>query len=71
MDSFILPDGSVAESTNDIDKYLKRANMAVASDYSKEYLANIRYKKERAEKDERFLDFIREYKKRIWINDLK
>lgn len=67
MDSFILPDGSVAESTKDVDKYLKRAKMAVASDYSKEYLDNVRYKREKSEKDERFLDFIREYKKRIWI----
>jgi hypothetical protein len=66
MDSFVLPDGSVAESTKDVDKYLKRAKMAVASDYSKEYLNNVRYKREKSEKDERFLDFIREYKKRIW-----
>lgn len=69
MEEFVLPDGTLAESTQDVDKYLKRANMAVASDYSKEYMNNVRYQKEKHEKDEMFLDFVREYKKRIW-NDI-
>ena len=70
MEEFVLPDGTLAESTQDVDKYLKRANMAVASDYSKEYMNNVRYQKEKHEKDEMFLDFVREYKKRIW-NDIR
>lgn len=70
MEEFVLPDGTLAESTSDVDKYLKRANMAIASDYSKEYMNNVRYQKEKREKDEMFLDFVREYKKRIW-NDIR
>lgn len=66
MYNFVLPDGTLAESAQDVDKYLKRANVAMASDYSEGYMNNIRYQKEKHEKDEMFLDFVREYKKRIW-----
>lgn len=66
MEAFVLPDGTLAESVQDVDKYIKRANVAVSSDYSREYLNNVRYQKEKHEKDEIFLDFVREYKKRIW-----
>lgn len=66
MYNFVLPDGTLAESASDIDRYVKSAKVAVASDYSDEYLKNARYRREKHEKDEMFLDFVREYKKRIW-----
>lgn len=66
MEAFELPDGTIAESSQDIDKYLKRANMAMSSDYSAEYIKNARYKREKVEDEERFLDFVHNYKRKIW-----
>ena len=66
MDSFVLPDGTIAESTKDIDKYLKSAKMCMASDYSKSYLDNARYKREKVERAEMFKDFVLNYKRKIW-----
>lgn len=65
----LLPDGTYAEDIKDIDKYLKSANLAMASDYSDEYIKNVRYKREITEKAEQWQDFVREYKKRIWIDE--
>ena len=38
MEAFELPDGTIAESSQDIDKYLKRAKMAMSGDFSPEYI---------------------------------
>lgn len=66
MSSYVLPDGREAESLAEFEKYMKSANITVASDYSKQYLQNVRYQKEKAEKDEIFNDFVRQYKLTIW-----
>ena len=42
----ILPDGSVASSVADVDKYLRTSGLARSSDYSTEYIKNIRLKQE-------------------------
>lgn len=66
FESFELPDGTIAESTQDIDKYLKSSNMAMSGDFSPEYLKNARYNREKVERAERFADFVRNYKRMIW-----
>jgi len=66
MVNYILPNGQEAESLADFEKYMKEANITVASDYSQEYIANKRYQRQQAEKDEAFLDFVHAYKKHIW-----
>lgn len=66
FEPFELPDGTIAESTQDIDKYLKSSNMCMASDYSPEYLKNIRYNREKVERAEMFADFVHNYKRMIW-----
>ena len=53
----ILPDGSVASSVADVDKYLRASGLARSSDYSTEYIKSIRQKQEtnrRAEMLSRF-----------------
>jgi hypothetical protein len=65
----LLPDGTEAERIEDIDKYLKSANLTMASDYSEEYIKAVREKRDTTEKAEQWADFVREYKKRIWINE--
>ena len=66
MEAFELPDGTIAETTQDIDKYLKRSKMAMSRDFSNEYRKNIRYQKEKVQKAEMFKDFVQNYKRIIW-----
>ncbi len=62
----ILPDGTVATSAKDIDRYLKANQLAMQSDYSAEYLQNIRLKNQRELQKDIFADIVQQYKKRIW-----
>ena len=62
----ILPDKTVASSAKDIDRYLKANNLALQSDYSPEYLQNIRRKNETIRQKEIFAGLIQNYKKGIW-----
>ncbi len=62
----LLPNGRLACSSADIDKYLRESGLSLAGDYSDAYLKNVRRKKEELQKKEAFDDFINEYKKRIW-----
>ena len=62
----VLPDGTVATSSWDIDRYLSANNLASQSDYSDEYMQNIRWNNERALHKEIFADIVQQYKKRIW-----
>ena len=65
-EDLLLPDGSVASSVADVDKYLRRSGLAKASDYSPEYLKNIRYQQETERKKAVQKQFLREYKRMIW-----
>lgn len=65
-EDIVLPDGSVASSVADVDKYLRRSGLAKASDYSPEYVKNIRYQQETERKKELENKFLREYKRIIW-----
>ena len=66
MDSFVLPDGKVAESAKDVDEYLKRSGTALSGDYSPEYLKRKREEREKAQSDEIRADFVQLYIKAIW-----
>lgn len=66
FDEFLLPDGSVADSVFDVDRYLKENGLALAGDFSDAYYKNVRAKKEKEQQNDAFADFIFEYKKRIW-----
>ena len=63
---FELPDGTIAECSQDVDAYLKRSGAALAGDFSDGYLERIRYNQEKGERADRFADFVQQYKKRIW-----
>lgn len=62
----LLPDGSVASSVADVDKYLRATGLALASDYSAEYYQNIRNQQERERRQSLFADFLYNYKRMIW-----
>ena len=62
----ILPDGSVASSVADVDKYLRTSGLARSSDYSTEYIKNIRLKQETDRRKQLFADFLFNYKRMIW-----
>ena len=62
----LLPDGSVASSVADVDKYLRATGLALSGDYSAEYYQNIRNQQERERRQSLFADFLYNYKRRIW-----
>lgn len=62
----LLPDGTVASSVQEIDRYLKANQLAVQSDYSVAYLQNIRRNNETARQKEIFAELLKNYKKGIW-----
>ena len=62
----ILPDGTVANSVYEIDRYLKANNLASSSDYSEQYFKNIQNNKEKTQQKEIFAELVQQYKKRIW-----
>ncbi len=62
----VLPDGSVATSSFEIDRYLRANNLTAQSDYSPEYMKHIRENKERERQKDIFADIVQQYKKRIW-----
>ena len=62
----LLPDGSVASSPQDIDRYLKANHLALQSDYSAAYLKNIRQNQQQSWLKELRADLIQQYKKEIW-----
>ena len=65
-EDLLLPDGSGASSVADVDKYLARSGLAMAGDYSPEYMKNIRYQQELERKKEINDEFLRSYKRIIW-----
>lgn len=69
FEEFQLPDGSWALSSQDVDRYLKETGTAMADDYSGEYLKTRRFFIEKAQRDDLLSDFVRNYKKEIWLNE--
>lgn len=65
-EDIVLPDGSIASSVADVDRYLKNSGLALSSDYSTEYIKNIRDKQEQDRRKEFFADFLFNYKRMIW-----
>ena len=66
---FQLPDGTVAESAADVDRYLKQSGSASANDFSADYYKNQRFFMEKDRRDKLHDDFIHNFKKEIWLND--
>lgn len=66
---FTLPDGTVAESVQDVERYLKENDVAMASDFSDDYRKNRRFFNEKAQDEQLHSDFIHNFKKEIWLND--
>lgn len=66
---FCLPDGTVAESSSDVERYMQKTGSALASDYSADYMKNRRFFNEKAQDEKLRSDFIYNMKKEIWLND--
>lgn len=65
-DDIVLPDGSIATSVQDVDKYLRANDLAHYSDYSDEYQKSVRLRNEKLREADCFADFINNYKRMIW-----
>lgn len=66
---FQLPDGTMAESVQDIERYISETGSALASDYSDAYYKNRRCFDKKAQREQLRSDFIYNLKKEIWTND--
>lgn len=62
----VLPDGSIAACAADIDKYIRANQVALASDYSSEYMTKVKKRRQKEERDSIFADLINKYKRSIW-----
>lgn len=69
FNEFCLPDGTMATSVQDVERYMERTGSALASDFSDEFRKNRRFFNEKARKDKLHSDFIHNLKKEIWTND--
>ncbi|MCX4348517.1 MAG: hypothetical protein OSJ76_01895 [Alphaproteobacteria bacterium] len=65
-DEIVLPDGSVASSAADMDRYLKANDLVLSDNYSGEYRRNIRLRNEKAQKNDLWAEFLKNYKRMIW-----
>ncbi len=61
-----LPDGSVADCVQDVDRYLKANNLSPAGDFSDAYRREAKFSREQAVRKEFFAEFINNYRRRIW-----
>lgn len=65
-EEIVLPDGSIAECSADIDRYIKANQAALASDYSSEYFAKVKNRQQKEQREAIFADLINNYKRSIW-----
>ena len=65
-EEYLLPDGTVATSSQEIDRYLKVNSVPFKSDYSEQYMKKIRLDNDKAQQKEIFAEVVQQYKKRIW-----
>ncbi len=65
-EEIVLPDGSTASCQQDVDRFLKANNLALAGDYSDEFRKEVRLNNERALRRDLWAEFIRNYKRSIW-----
>ena len=65
-DEIVLPDGSVASSSADVEKYLRANQLALAGDYTDEYRRNVRLRNEKAQRDDLWAEFLKNYKRMNW-----
>lgn len=65
-DEVLLPDGTAASSSADIDRWLKLNNLALAGDYSAGFYKSVKDRQEKMRRDDLFADFISNYKRMIW-----
>lgn len=69
FEDFQLPDGTWAESVEDVERYLKENDAALASDFSGDFMESRRFFNEKARRDKLHADFIHNVKKELWLND--
>ncbi len=66
VDEVILPDGTVATSAADVDRYMRQNNVVLSADYSADFYRNVKRKKQQQERQSLFDEFIKAYKRSGW-----
>ncbi len=67
-DEVLLPDGTAATSTADVDRYMRQNEVVLASDYSDDFYRRKKWEKQLQAKNSLFRDFINAYKRSVWKN---
>ena len=65
-EEIVLPDGSIAACAADIDRYIRVNQAALATDYSQEYMAKIKKRQQKEQRNAIYADLIHYYKRSIW-----
>ena len=63
----VLPDGSVAENSAEVDRFLKKEGLAMQSDFSKNYYQKKQNEIQSAQKQALFDAFLTNYKRMIFL----
>jgi len=66
FNEFVLPDGKLAECPSDVDRFLKENDLVLAQDYSEDYRKKVNQNKEKAQRDDLWAEFLKNYKRMIW-----
>ena len=62
----VLPDGKIASSVHDIERFLSQNNLAMASDYSDAFRESVRFQQEKKCRLDSWTVFLNHYKRLIW-----
>ena len=62
----VLPDGKIASSVHDIERFLSQNNLAMASDYSDAFRKSVRFQQEKKCRQDSWTVFLNHYKRLIW-----
>lgn len=66
VDEVVLPDGTTASSAQDIDRFLRQNNLALAGDYTDAFRQRVRYQQNKAQRKADWAEFLKNYKRLIW-----
>jgi len=65
-EAITLPDGTIAECMQDVDRYLRENNLASSGDYSEAFRRKVKFNREKAIRGTMFAEFINNYKRSVW-----
>ena len=66
VDEVVLPDGTTASCAQDIDRFLRQNDLALAGDYTDAFRQRVRYQQQKTQQQADWTEFLKNYKRLIW-----